>query len=334
MRRIMRLAGFPRFPLTTLPTPLTRARNLERALGPGCPRIYIKRDDLTGIAFGGNKARKLEYVLADAIRNGSTAVVTEGSVQSNHARLTAAAATLAGLKVVLVLDARHGAEVEGNLFLDRLMGVDVRIVPEAPARAEAVAAVIEELRSAGEVPYAIPTGASMPLGAIGYVAFVLELTKQLFEIGETPGRLYFASGSGGTHSGIVVGARAFSAPFVPVGVSDGDPAAAMREKWLPLLRATAELIGLDATFDGDDFVIEDRFYGKGYGEPTADGLDAIRLLARTEAVFLEPVYTGKAMAALLAHIREGSFAADESVVFLHTGGGPSLFAFRDELVGP
>jgi 1-aminocyclopropane-1-carboxylate deaminase/D-cysteine desulfhydrase-like pyridoxal-dependent ACC family enzyme len=173
----------------------------------------------------------------------------------------------------------------------------------------------------------------MPLGALGYVAFVLELTKQLFDIGETPGRLYFASGSGGTHSGIVVGARAFNVPFVPVGVSDGDPAATMREKWLPLLRATAELIGLDATFEGGDFVIEDRFYGKGYGEPTAEGLDAIRLLARTEAIFLEPVYTGKAMAALLAHIRAGAFAVDESVVFLHTGGGPSLFAFRNELIG-
>lgn len=172
----------------------------------------------------------------------------------------------------------------------------------------------------------------MPLGALGYVAFVLELTKQLFDIGEVPGRLYFASGSGGTHSGIVVGARAFNVPFVPVGISDGDPAVTMRAKWLPLLRATAELIGLDATFDQDDFVIEDRFYGKGYGEPTKDGIDAIRLLARTEAVFLEPVYTGKAMAALLAHLREGAFAANESVVYLHTGGGPSLFAFRDEVI--
>lgn len=328
----MRLASFPRFPLTTLPTPLMRARNLEAELGSGCPRIYIKRDDLTGLAFGGNKARKLEYVLADAVNKGSTVVITEGSAQSNHARMTAAAATLAGLKVVLVLDARHGAKVEGNLFLDRLMGADVRIVPDAAARAETIAMVVEDLRSEGEVPYVIPTGASIPLGALGYVAFVLELTKQLFDIGEAPGRLYFASGSGGTHSGIVVGARAFNVPFVPVGVSDGDPAPAMRAKWLPLLRATGELIGLDATFDADDFVIEDRYYGKGYGEPTRDGLDAIRLLARTEAVFLEPVYTGKAMAALLAHVRDGAFAADESVVFLHTGGGPSLFAFRDELI--
>jgi 1-aminocyclopropane-1-carboxylate deaminase/D-cysteine desulfhydrase-like pyridoxal-dependent ACC family enzyme len=329
----MRLASFPRFPLTTTPTPLMRARNLELALGPGCPRVYLKRDDLNGLAFGGNKARKLEYVLADAIGRGSTVVVTEGSAQSNHARLTAAAATVAGLKAVLVLDARHGAEVQGNLFLDRLMGADVRIVPDASVRSEAVAAAVEELRSAGEVPYPVPTGASMPLGALGYVAFVLELTKQLFDIGESPGRLYFASGSGGTQSGILVGARAFNVPFVPIGVSDGDPAATMRERWLPLVNATAELIGLDASFDGDDFVIEDRFYGEGYGEPTPEGLEAIRLLARTEAVFLEPVYTGKAMAALLAHIRDGMFSSEESVVFLHTGGGPSLFGFAGLLVG-
>jgi D-cysteine desulfhydrase family pyridoxal phosphate-dependent enzyme len=329
----MRLASFPRFPLTTTPTPLMRARNLELTLGPGCPRIYLKRDDLTGLAFGGNKARKLEFVLADAIARGATVVVTEGSVQSNHARLTAAAATVAGLKSVLVLDALHGADVQGNLLLDRLMGVDVRIVPDARARAETVTAVVEELRSNGEAPYAIPTGASVPLGALGYVAFVLELTKQLFEIGESPSRLYFASGSGGTQSGIMVGARAFNASFVPVGVSDGDPAAMMRERWLPLVTATAELVDLEATFDGDDFVIEDRFYGAGYGEPTAAGLDAIGLLARTEAIFLEPVYTGKAMAAMLAHIRDGAFSPDESIVFLHTGGGPSLFAFRDELMG-
>lgn len=329
----MRLASFPRFPLTTTPTPLMRARNLELALGPGCPRIYLKRDDLTGLAFGGNKARKLEYVLADAIGHGATVVVTEGSVQSNHARLTAAAAAVAGLKTALVLDARHGAEIQGNLFLDRLMGVDVRIVPDASARASAVTAVVEELRSTGEVPYAIPTGASMPLGALGYVAFILELTKQLYDIGEASGRLYFASGSGGTQCGIMVGARAFSAPFVPVGVSDGDPAGTMRDRWLPLVRATAELVGLDAAFESDDFVIEDRYYGAGYGVPTSEGLDAIRLLARTEAVFLEPVYTGKAMAALLAHIRDGAFTSDASVVFLHTGGGPSLFAFRDELIG-
>jgi len=329
----MLLASFPRFPLTKTPTPLTRARNLELVLGPGCPRIYLKRDDMTGLAFGGNKARKLEYVLAHAIGCGSTVLITEGSVQSNHARLTAAAATVAGLKSVLVLDAGHGAEAQGNLFLDRLMGADVHIVPEQSDRAATVAAVVDELKSAGEVPYAIPTGASMPLGALGYVAFVLELTAQLLDAGESPCRLYFASGSGGTQAGIMVGARAFNASFVPVGVSDGDPAAVVRKKWLPLVAATAELIGFDTTFDAEDIVIEDRFYGPGYGEPTPEGLEAIRLLARTEAIFLEPVYTGKAMAALLAHIRGETFTSEDSVVFLHTGGGPSLFGFTDVLVG-
>jgi 1-aminocyclopropane-1-carboxylate deaminase/D-cysteine desulfhydrase-like pyridoxal-dependent ACC family enzyme len=210
----MRLASLPRYPLTTTPTPLKRARNLELALGPASPRISIKRDDLTGLAFGGNKARKLEYLVADAIAHGATVLVTEGAVQSNHARLTAAAAVVAGLKALLVLDARRGTEVQGNLLLDRLMGVDVRIVPDKAARADALAAIMAELKAAGETPYLIPTGGSVPLGALGYVAFVLELTAQLVAAGESPSKLYFASGSAGTQSGIVVGAN-FASPASP-----------------------------------------------------------------------------------------------------------------------
>jgi D-cysteine desulfhydrase family pyridoxal phosphate-dependent enzyme len=328
----MRLASFPRYPLTTTPTPLTRARNLERALGPGCPRIFLKRDDLTGLAFGGNKARKLEYLIADAIGKGATVLVTEGSAQSNHARLTAAAAVVAGLKAVLVLDARHGAEMKGNLLLDRLMGADVRIVADGGSRRDALAVVPAELKAAGETPYLIPTGGSVPIGALGYVAFVLELTAQLFAAGESPSRLYFASGSAGTQSGIVLGARAFRAPFTPIGVSDGEPVEQLRRKCLSLIAETAELIGLDERFVADDVVIDGGFFGGGYGHPTPQGVEAIGLLARTEAVFLEPTYTGKAMASLLAHVRSGEIGADESVVFLHTGGGPSLFAQRDAVL--
>lgn len=322
----MRLASFPRYPLTVLPTPLQRAPNLERALGARSPRIYIKRDDLTGLAFGGNKSRKLEYLVADAIAHQASVLITEGSVQSNHARLTAAAAAVTGLKSVLVLDAGHGAETQGNLLLDRMMGADVRIVPNGSLRRAVIAEVIAELTAAGETPYAIPTGGSVPLGALGYVAFVLELMSQLHALSETPRRLYFASGSHGTQSGLAVGVRAFNAPFVPIGVSDGDPAASMRPKSLKLMAETAALIGLDATFNEHDVQIEDRFTGPGYGSETPEGLAAIRLLARTEAIFLDPVYTGKAMAALLAHIRDGVIDRSESIVFLHTGGGPSIFA--------
>src|SRR5918993_1220113 len=180
----MLLATLPRYPLATLPTPLQRARNLEVTLGPRCPRIYLKRDDLTGLAFGGNKARKLEYLLADALVNGATTLVTEGAAQSNHARITAAAAAIAGLRSVLVLDARHGAEIAGNLLLDHLLGAEVRIVPDKATRSRLIASIGDELTAAGERPYVIPTGGSMPIGAAGYVTMVAELLAQLVSAGE------------------------------------------------------------------------------------------------------------------------------------------------------
>ena len=185
----MRLATIPRYPMTTIPTPLTRARNLEVALGRRAPRIYLKRDDLTGLAFGGNKARKLEYLVADALAMGSTVLVTEGAVQSNHARMTAAAAAIAGLRAVLVLDARNGAVLAGNLLLDRLLGAEVRIVPDKEARVAEMQRIGDELEAAGERPYVIPTGGSVPLGAVAYVAMVQELLAQLLVVSEAPSRL-------------------------------------------------------------------------------------------------------------------------------------------------
>jgi D-cysteine desulfhydrase family pyridoxal phosphate-dependent enzyme len=322
----MRLATLPRFPLATLPTPLQRARNLEMALGPQCPRIYLKRDDLTGLAFGGNKARKLEYLLADALANAATMLVTEGAVQSNHARITAAAAAIAGLRSVLVLDARHGSDVAGNLLLDHLLGADVRVVPDKVTRTALMATIGEELRAAGEQPYVIPTGGSVPIGAAGYVAMVVELQTQLMSCGEAPSRLYFATGSMGTQAGLVVGARAFSAPFVVYGVAVEHPVETLIADGATLANGTAALLGIGECFSVTDIAIDGAFIGADYGVPTEEGFEAIRLLARTEAVFLDPVYSGKAMAALISHARAGDLDPDDAVVFLHTGGGPSLFA--------
>ena len=326
----MRLATLPRYPLATLPTPLQRARNLEAALGPRCPRIYLKRDDLTGLAFGGNKARKLEYLLADALANDATVLVTEGAVQSNHARMTAAAAAIAGLRSVLVLDARHGSEIAGNLLLDHLLGADVRIVPDKAARSALMVAIGDKLRAAGEHPYVIPTGGSVPIGASGYVAMVEELIAQLKSSGETASRLYFATGSMGTQAGLVVGARAFSAPFTIYGVAVEHPVPQLIAAGAALANATAALLGLgeegEGTFSALDITINGEFIGPDYGVATQEGLEAIRLLARTEAVFLDPVYTGKAMAAVIAHARADELDPDDAIVFLHTGGGPSVFS--------
>ena len=322
----MRLTTLPRYPLATLPTPLQRARNLEAALGPRCPRIYLKRDDLTGLAFGGNKVRKLEYLVADALANEATTLVTEGAAQSNHARITAAAAAIAGLRSVLVLDARHGSVVAGNLLLDHLLGAEVRIVADKAARTELMAAIGDELRAAGERPYLIPTGGSVPIGAAGYVTMVAELLGQLLTAAEAPSRLYFATGSLGTQAGLVVGARAFSAPLAVYGVAVEHPVEQLITDGMALANGTAALLGSDQRFTVADISIDGAFIGAAYGVPTEEGIEAIRLLARTEAIFLDPVYSGKAMAALISHARAGELDPNEAVVFLHTGGGPSLFA--------
>jgi D-cysteine desulfhydrase family pyridoxal phosphate-dependent enzyme len=322
----MRLATLPRYHLTTLPTPLQRVRNLEAVLGPRCPRIYLKRDDLTGLAFGGNKARKLEYLLADALADRATILVTEGAAQSNHARITAAAAVTAGLRSLLVLDARHGSEIAGNLLLDHLLGAEVRIVPDKAARSRLMATIGDELRAAGERPYVIPTGGSVPIGAAGYVTMVAELLAQLVGAGEAPSRLYFPTGSLGTQAGLVVGAQAFSAPFAVYGVAVEHPVDQLIADGVTLVNCTAELLGIHRHFTAADITIDGGFIGADYGVPTEEGTEAIRLLARTEAVFLDPVYSGKAMAALIGHVRAGELDPNEAVIFLHTGGGPSLFA--------
>ncbi len=329
----MRLAAYPRFPLVTGPTPLQRARRLEQALGAESPRIYIKRDDLTGLAYGGNKARKLEYLVADALAQRATVLVSEGATQSNHARTTAAAAVLAGLKCVLILDARNGAEEQGNLLLDRLMGADVRIVAGKDERITAMAAIADELRDAGESPYVIPTGGSVPLGSLGYVRATLELNVQLLEIGETPSRVYFPTGSQGTLAGLVAGARLFSSSWTPFAVAVEATEREIRDDAVPHVDGTLDLLEAShRAIAPEEICIDAGFVGQGYGIPTEAGLEAIHLLARNEAVFLDPVYTGKAMSALIAHVRSGAFSPEESIVFLHTGGTPSLFVHRDLLL--
>ncbi len=328
----MRLATIPRYPLTTIPTPLTRARNLEAALGQVAPRIYLKRDDLTGLAFGGNKARKLEYLVADALATGSTVLVTEGAVQSNHARMTAAAAVIAGLRAVLVLDARNGDALAGNLLLDRLLGAEIRIVPDKEAREAEMQRIGDELEAAGEQPYVIPAGGSVPLGAVGYVTMIQELLAQLLEVSEAPSRLYCATSSLGTQAGLIVGTRMFTAPFSVQGIAVEGAADELSDVGALLANATAELLGVEERVTPRDIQVDDRFVGAGYGKSSPEGLEAIRLLARTEAVFLDPAYTAKAMAGMLADIRAGTIDRNDAVVFLHTGGGPSIFPWGEALL--
>ncbi len=334
MRNEAAIAGLnevPRFSLCELPTPLKRASRLETALGAGSPRIWIKRDDLTGLAYGGNKARKLEYLIAEAIDQHATCVITEGNVQSNHARMTAAAAVLAGLKCVLVLDPRGGLEVQGNLLLDQLLGADIRILDEGQPRHAAMLDIAAELESAGERPYVIRVGGSTPLGALGYARAFIELWEQCASEGFEPARVYSPTGSQGTLAGLMVGSTLVDREGAVQAIAVEDDTAKLSADASPIASGAAQLVGLQREYQPADFAIDDNHVGPGYGIATDAGLEAIRLVARTEALFLEPTYSGKAMSGLIGHIREGRFSPADNVVFIHTGGGPAIFARAEEL---
>jgi D-cysteine desulfhydrase family pyridoxal phosphate-dependent enzyme len=335
----------PRVPLATLPTPLTEAAGLRRALGgpSRCPRILLKRDDLTGLALGGNKARKLEFLIADARRQGATAVVTTGAVQSNHARMTAAAARVAGLDVALVLTTREPHPPrQGNLLLDHLFGARVHLIPAgddprlavAPDEEQRVREVIEEMRSRGERPYLIPVGGSSAVGALGYVFGTQELVDQLGAMGERPTRLYYASGSRGTQAGLELGWRLFSPTYTLHGIAVSGGESEKRVRAANAATEAATLVGASVTVKPDELSTNQDFFGEGYGIPTPGGLEAITLLARGDGVLLDPTYTAKAMAGLIAEVRAGSIDPAETIVFLHTGGTPALFAYADLLGGP
>ena len=336
------LSRQPRVELATLPTPLYDASRFRKALGgpSRCPRILIKRDDLTALGLGGNKARKLEFLVADAKAQRATTLITTGAVQSNHARMTAAAACVAGLRCVLVLTTTSNPPaVAGNLLLDKLYGADVRLVPSidpmfAVGNDEPVVAeVVEEEKAAGRVPYVIPVGGSSGVGVFGYVAGTAELVEQLAEAGVSPSRLYYASGSRGTQAGLTLGAKLCEAPYrvYGVAVSGGEPEKIERAK--RIANEAASRLGLNEHLALSDLVTDQNFIGDGYGIPTAEALEAIRLLATTEAILLDPCYTSKAMAALIAHVRGGELAASDCAVFLHSGGMPALFteSFVEEL---
>lgn len=328
------LAGQPRLPLAQLPTPLHDAVRLRQALGgPGrCPRILIKRDDLTALGLGGNKARKLEYLVADARAQGATTLITTGAVQSNHARMTAAAACVAGMRCVLVLTSTAGEPaLAGNLLLDRLYGATVRLVPSvdpmlAVGQDEAtVAEVVAEEEGHGRTPYVIPVGGSSGVGVLGYVGGTAELVDQLSADGVAPSRLYYASGSRGTQAGLTLGALLCEAPYrvYGVAVSAGEPEKIERAR--RIANEAATLLNLPERLDVPDLVTDQSFIGDGYGIPTEGGLEAIDLLARSEAILLDPCYTSKGMAALVDHVRCGELEPTDTVVFLHTGGMPAVF---------
>jgi D-cysteine desulfhydrase family pyridoxal phosphate-dependent enzyme len=327
----LRLAELPRVRLATLPTPLEEAPRLAAALGG--PRLWLKRDDLTGFALGGNKVRKLEFLLAEALAQGADLIVSGAGPQSNHLRTTAAAARRLGLEAVLVMHGAPPAEVQGNHLLDALLGTEIFFTGSEDRTAvdRAIEEVAEARRRTGRRPYVIPRGGASPLGSAGYVAALLELEAQRVAAGLHIDHLVCAVGSCGTLAGVWLGAAWLHAPYRIWGISVSRPRAECEARVRDLAAATGALLDLPPPDAATAPTITEDYLGPGYGLLTREGAEAIRLLARTEGVFLDPVYTGKAMAGLVDLARRGAFGREESVLFLHTGGAPALFAHAEEL---
>lgn len=327
----MQLGRLPRLKLCTLPTPLEEAPSLSAYLGG--PRILIKRDDLTGLAFGGNKARKIEYLMGEAIDQGCDVVLTVGAVQSNHARVTAAAARRLGLDSVVVLNGQEPAHRQGNLLLDAVFGADIRIIntDDNYVLMGVVEDIARELRRQGRNPYVIPRGGATALGAASFVNAGLELLEQLNARGIRADAIVTASSSGGTHAGLYAAMKVTQSGVLVHGISPGPRQDVVTGRVQGLAEELADLLKLDWRSHPDDIVVSDEYVGEGYAIPTQAGLDAIKLAARTEGVLLDPVYTGKAMAGLIDMVRRGVFSSSHTVVFWHTGGQPALFAFAEYL---
>jgi D-cysteine desulfhydrase len=322
---------YPRVRLTTLPSPVERALRLEAALGdgraPSVPRIYLKRDDLLSLGLGGNKIRNLEFSIAGALDEGATDVVTSGRQQSNHCRLTAAACARTGLVAHLMLNGDRPSALTGNLLLDDLLGAKVYFCgsSERSVREKWAGLVTYGLESFDRRPHVIPVGGSDARGALGHVLATAELLDQLSALGEQPAAIVLATATGGTQAGMLAGLARLGAAVPVYGYAVAKAGEELRSDVLRIANAVAADIGV-GSIEASSVCVDDSQLGAGYGVPTDGAQAAIALLARKEGVFADPVYTGKALAGLIALIREERFGTNDVVVFIHTGGAPALFA--------
>ncbi len=319
----------PHLNFAHLPTPLEPLPRLSARLGGA--EIWIKRDDQTGLAGGGNKTRKLEYLLAEAQALGARTIITGGAPQSNHCRQTAAAAARCGFRCVLVLRGDPPAKATGNILLDQLLGAEI-VWTHGESRETVMQATYEKEKAGGNDPYLIPIGGSNRIGAASYAAAVQELVNQLPEVGGGFTRMCFASSSGGTHAGLAVGAKAVMPTTEVLGFSVDEPLDELKTNVARLATETASLLGLPFSFTPADISANADYIGAGYAIMGERERETIRLLARLEGVLVDPVYTGKAFGGMLDLIRKGAIGKDERVLFWHTGGQPALFAYSEQLV--
>jgi len=320
------LARIPTLMLASLPTPVEPLTHLSAVLGGG-PRLLVKRDDTLGFAFGGNKVRKLALLGARAQADRCDTLITAGGLQSNHARVTAATAAKLGMQAVLVVNSERGeppSRLRANALLDRLLGARVIYVDSRDGRVAAMREAAERLTAEGRRVFEIPIGGSTPLGSVAYLHAVVELLEQM----SPPDVIVHATSSGGTQAGLVAACRLLGLSTRVVGIAADGPTQQIQSQIRANVDGIAELLGLsgDAVKRGTAIEIDDRFFGEGYAIPTEASREAIELTARTEAIFLDPVYTGKAMAGLIAYVRQQRFTSKQTVLFLHTGGQVGLFA--------
>lgn len=328
----MQLSRFPRLHFAHLPTPLEPMHRLSEELGG--PRLWIKRDDCTGLATGGNKTRKLEFLMADALEQGCDTVITQGAVQSNHARQTAAISAKLGLRCHILLENRTGSTQwdylnNGNVLLDKLFGATVSTRPGGVDMAREMELLADGLRHDGHKPYIIPGGGSNPVGALGYVNAALELLTQANAMDLRIDRVVHATGSAGTQAGLVTGLVGSRSGIPVLGIGVRAPREAQENAVFELACRTADHLGLGDVIAREDVVANCDYVGDGYALPTESMVEAVNLLARTEAVLLDPVYSGKGMAGLIDLVRKGHFNRDDNIVFLHTGGSAALFGYPE-----
>ncbi|HSF18198.1 MAG TPA: D-cysteine desulfhydrase [Vicinamibacteria bacterium] len=331
----MNLSRFPRRRYTQGWTPIEKLDRLSAELRG--PAVYVKRDDLLGLAAGGNKTRKLEFIVADAIEKGADSLVTGGAIQSNHCRLTLAAAVKEGLRCHLVLEERvpgtYDPQASGNNFLYQLLGASsIKVVPGGSNMMKELELVAAQLKAEGKAPYVIPVGASNSIGATGYAACAQEIVSQAFDSGLRIDRVVTASGSSGTHAGLVTGFHGLSSGIRVIGINVSRPKEPQEDLVYSLARETARRIGIHGELPREAVLCFGDYVGPGYSRPTPEMGEAVRMLARLEAILLDPVYTGKAMAGLIDLIRKNHFESRENVLFVHTGGSPALYAYRNDVL--
>ena len=322
------LEKFERIKLGHFPTPIEHLKNITKYLGG--PNIFIKRDDCTGLATGGNKTRKLEFLIPDAIKNKAELVVTVGAVQSNHARQTAAACTLMGLKCLIIFeqrlkDAPEAYMKSGNVFLNKLFGADIKICPQNEDVVKYTEKIIKDIKSKGTNVYFIPGGGSNAIGALGYVECLNEIIKENNKYNFT--QIVHATGSSGTQAGLLAGKKYFNCSIPITGICVRHKKDIQIDKVYAEAKKACEKLQCEI-LDKSDVIVYDEYIGSGYGEPTEGMVEATKLLAKKEAILLDPVYTGKGFAGLIGLIRKKKFSKNDNVLFIHTGGAVSLSAYE------